>query len=612
MNFLRVSKEKTHPKSLSEKRLRELERQQQEVEEESRFFAANKEGDAAQKPASHRKDRSSNNNTQAISNKRVAPTRQYRTRRLSRSSPAWSKPGRGELESYDQSSASPRHPSSHNTVGVGDQRSREASRAPTHTSWSSSRSRSPPLPGDNMSRSPSPKRVRRTASPRASERAMMETGIFRGTHLHDRWVESSEGRTPDTIAKSDRPSSNKYPSVHERSIPASSSVSSSRRRRRGRHRADPLANTKATQCNQSRERDGLPQEPRQPGRRKAKRPHSGPPELKNSERAGRADASDGKEERPFHEACAVSKLEARSHDARAARLERRSKKEYKQQAMANEADHSRVLPGVDSPTKAPDSNERESLRSRDAMPPPPLPVTEPSPVHEDTASRTYPELGNVHSPDREEETLVRAYERAGRGLGETHAEPVVAEEGGTSEHFQNRVIRAGGAILPLQSVSWIDPASRPATPSLTYNTQALGVGTRLAPCANTQVNALKDDRLVTEPAAPMQAEESIVEFIMRIESEAEAGMPGLRTHAAGLFEDEDTIRVDTTKYQPKHYEASEMQTPNLLGEKSWDPHMFHAPKPEAHVGNAAEPCTTGWEDAPEEQDLFFTWDPYQY
>lgn len=208
---------------------------------------------------------------------------------------------------------------------------------------------------------------------------------------------------------------------------------------------------------------------------------------------------------------------------------------------------------------------------------------------------------------------MRAYERAGRGLGETDADPVVAaEEGGTRENSQHRGVRPAGVILPLQSVSWIDPASRPATPSLTYNSQAARVSTWPASFAATPANATEHDGLVAEPTGLSQAEESMAEFIMRIESEAEAGMPVSRPANAGFFEDEEIISVDMDDGQQVHYEASETQTPNVLGEDWWDPDMMHARESEAYIGDVTEPYIGGWEDRSDEPDLSFTWDPNQY
>lgn len=439
----------------------------------------------------------------------------------------------------------------------------------------------------------------------------MDTGIFRGTRMHDHWFENSQ-RAAEPLDGSDHPSSNEKPSIHERSISVSS-VSTARERDRGRHPADPLTNTEANQCTQTGERDVSRQEPRQPGRRKARMPHPGSPELWNSEWAREAEFSDGKEDWPRHKARTVSKSKAGPHRARTARLNTRDNKKPREQVMVkDEADQSRMPPGDGSKRTAPNSSERGSPNSHDAMPPPPLPVMRPAIVQKDMTNRVYPAVGNVRRPHSEEELLVRACDRAGCGQGRTDAEPVVADEGGTSEHSQSREIRTGGVILPLQSISWIDPSSRPTTPSLTYNTQASGVSTRPISCAATLTNALEDDGPVTGPTAPRQAEESIAEFIMRIESEAEAGIPELRPHGAGLFENEDCVGLGKAEGQQIYYETLAMQTPNALAQESWNPNIPLAQEPEVYIGSVADPYTNHWEYGPEEQDLSFAWDPYQY
>ncbi|KAK8126408.1 uncharacterized protein PG998_002167 [Apiospora kogelbergensis] len=243
MHFLQDQKCSTKPKPLSERRLRELEKQQREMKEVSSFFLpAEAVGETLDAVAGDKRGREQEAPRKLLERSVVEP-RQHTASKSSESEP------RHSQDSFLAEQVLPQHRdldlSRHDVEGARryqDHHNRpissRSSRPTTYFSWSTSPPRSPLQSSGSVSQDSSGLQTRQTTTPETIRRALVDSGIFRGTGIaaYDQELMSSsskaisdedqcgseghggEGMPPEKTLKDTRPQQTDVDSISARGL----------------------------------------------------------------------------------------------------------------------------------------------------------------------------------------------------------------------------------------------------------------------------------------------------------------------------------------------------------------------------------------------------------
>lgn len=495
MHFLQEPKGNAGPKPLSERRLRELEKQQQEMKEVSSFFLpaeASREVLDTDAGGQLGRDREISRKLQ----ERPGPaTRQYGASKSSQSEPSESREyllGEQVLQRCrDYDSAAQNNEGDRRSPGDCHRRiSSRGSRPTTYFSWSTSPSGSPLRKKGSASQASSGIHDRRTATPETVRRALVDSGIFRGTGIapYDQEQAITDEEQGGTESSRNDPT------------PSEDDLERHNIQERFEALLPPSWRVNSRQITQ----DTLPK-----------------PRLPAEDDSGFA--RDAAQERPHLNSTAGN---ARKDIAESAKITMR--KEHLTQEKPDERRDSQYRVGPDEYNNhhtaclvGPDNDDRISIASRDLMPPPPLPnhnlqprlgvaVQKPSATGTDT--RYLP-------TEKELSAAARVMAQHDIMHNNTYSKP----PNETTHDMLTRGSSQYGLIAPLQSASWVTPSPKPPTPSLTTDTNT----SRLSPISLYDVDhpAGKGSLTTMTQVRSTQRQESMSEFIARIEREADGTPP---------------------------------------------------------------------------------------
>lgn len=494
MHFLQERTGNAGPKPLSERRLRELEKQQKEMKEVSSFFLP------AEAPHETLK---TNVGDQRGHNQKILRKRQERSESASRQY-STSKSSQSELTASrdyllsEQVLQRYRDPGSSGQNIKEDRRhqgdcnqpvSSRDSRPTTYFSWSTSPSRSPIRKNGPASQTSSGFHDDRTTTPETVRRALVDSGIYRGTGIApydpkksttDEEQGGAESSTNGHAASEDDMGRHDLQRRLEALLPPSWRV----------HRSQ----TKA-------------------------KPSSKP--RSSAEDVTRSARDSTQKQQHLHSTVGNARKDA----AESAKITRHN--EHITQERPDKGGNPQDRVGLDEDTHhdvaclvSPDNDDHISITSRDLMPPPPLPdhISQPhlgGAVQKPSATRP-----DTRYLPTNKELYAAAQVMARHAVVHKNAYSRTPDE--TSHDMSTRVSSEYGLIAPLQSASWVTPWPKPPIPSLTTDTKT----SRLSPISLYDV-----DRPAGKGSLPTmtqdkagQHQESMAEFIARIEREAD-GLP---------------------------------------------------------------------------------------
>ncbi|KAK8139802.1 hypothetical protein PG984_000925 [Apiospora sp. TS-2023a] len=480
MHFLQEAKGNAGPKPLSERRLRELEKQQKELKEVSSFFLP------AEAP---RETRETDIGDQRGRNQGVLRKLQERpssaNQRYSASKSSQSEPGANQeypfgeqvLQRcrYSDSSVQNIEEDRRSQGGCKQPASSRDSRPTTYFSWSTSPSRSPLRKDASVSQASSGIHDRRTTTPETVRRALVDSGIFRGTGIApydqekastDIEQDATESSRNDSVPSEDGMDRHDIQQRLEALLPPSWRV----------HHSQTIQDTPPK------------------------------PQLSVEDDSGFAC---GPARKCRHLDATVG--DTRKDIAESAKITMR--KEHVIQEKPDERRDSQRRLGIDeyierpkSCLVGPDNDDRISIASRDLMPPPPLPNHIPRPRLDGPVQKP-----SATGPDPRYLPTNKELSAAARVMAQYDT---MHKNAGSSQY---------GLIAPLQSASWVTPSPKPPTPSLTNDTNT----SRLSPISLYHLDhpAVKESLTTITHARSAQHQESMAEFIARIEREADAITP---------------------------------------------------------------------------------------
>ncbi|KAK7924777.1 hypothetical protein PG985_006831 [Apiospora marii] len=497
MHFLQERTGNAGPKPLSERRLRELEKQQKEMKEVSSFFLP------AQAP---REVLETDVGDQRGHNREILRKLQERsgsaTRRYSTSKSSQSEPSASREYLLSEQVLQRRRDSDSSAQNIEEDRrsqgdchrpvSSRDSRPTTYFSWSTSPSRSPIRKNGSVSQASSGIHDGRTTTPETVRRALVDSGIFRGTGIAP--YDQERSITDEEQGGSESSTNDHAPSEDDM----------------GRHDLQRRLETL------------LPPSWRVDRSQTTQKP-SHKPRLSDEDDPGFARDPTQKQQ---HQHLHATVGDNRKDIAESAKITVRN--EHVTQERPDEGRDPRRRVGLDEDTNhhtaclvSPDNDDRISIASRDLMPPPPLPdhVLQP---RLGGAVQKPPATGpDTRYLPTNKELSAAAHMMAQHDVAHKNGHSEAPSE--TSPGISTRSSSQYGLIAPLQSASWVTPSPKPRTPALTTDTNT----SRSSPNSFYDVNhpAGKGSLPTITQVRSAQRQESMAEFIARIEREADVIPP---------------------------------------------------------------------------------------
>ncbi|KAK8089662.1 hypothetical protein PG997_004623 [Apiospora hydei] len=495
MHFLQDGKGSTKPKPLSERRLRELESQQKEMKEVSSFFlSAAAPVEVPDTDAGHPGELNQET-LRRLQENSASSARRYSASKSSQSEPSASREhylGEQVLQRYRDCDSSGRdidrdrrsQDDHHRAVSSRD------SKPTTYFSWSTSPSRSPIRTNGSISQYSSGMNDRRTTTPETVRRALVDSGIFRGTGIaaYDQDYVSTNSKATTDEDRSGTESRGNEDTPSEDDL--------------GRHEIikrlevllPPAWRVDHGQTDQylpSKQR--LPEDDPGPVRDPAEKRQY----LRSTTEDFRKDAAES------------AKIKLRNERLAQGNTDDRRDPQCRSRPSENANRHTACLAGSD-------NDDQLSITSRDLMPPPPLPHNLSWPWLGGTEKRT-----TATGPDTKYYPNSKELSAAAR---------VIAQHANINENVGSKFLDGAGrdtsterssqyGITPMQTASWVASSPKPPTPSLTTDTTI----SRLSSTPPCDVHHLvgKGHFPTASQVRPAQPQESIAEFIARIEREAD-------------------------------------------------------------------------------------------
>ncbi|KAK8048981.1 hypothetical protein PG994_010711 [Apiospora phragmitis] len=474
---------------------KELENQQREMKEVSSFFLpAEAPGEIGHQGGLDQET------SRRLQERSASSTRRYNASKSSQSEPSVSREhilGEQVLQRYRDSEASV-----HDIEG--DRRSQDDhhraissrdSRPTTNISWSTSPPRSPLRTNGSISQASSGTHDRRTTTPETVRRALVDSGIFRGTGIatYDKDYVSPNSKP---ITDGDQ---NGTESCGNEDIASEYDLG----RHEIQHRLEILY-PPAWRVDHSQAGQDPPSKPRLSG------VDSGSTCDPERKRQHLRSTTAGDVRKDTAESAKIKLRDERATQEKPD--ERRGSQCY---SRLDEAvnHHAACVAGLD-------NDDRLSITSRDLMPPPPLPHNVLRPRLSGAEQKPFPTGPDTRYYPTDEELSAAARVMAQHDTIHGIIGPKAPSETG---HDMLTEGSSQYGIAPLQSASWVTPSPKPPTPSLTADTTI----SRLSPMPSYDV-----DRLVGKRSFPTrsqarsdQSQESMAEFIARIEREADVIPP---------------------------------------------------------------------------------------
>ncbi|KAK7952028.1 uncharacterized protein PG986_007756 [Apiospora aurea] len=504
MHFLQDRKGSTKPKPLSERRLRELEIQQKEMKEVSSFFLSAAAPVEFPDADGGHPGELNQETLRRLQENSASSARRYSASMSSQSEPSASREhslGEQVLQRYRDCDSSGKNIDRVRLSQDGHHRaiSSRDSKPGTYFSWSTSPPRSPIRTNGSTSQYSSGMNDRRTTTPETVRRALVDSGIFRGTGIaaYDQdYVSANSKATADEDRSGTESRGNE-------DTPSEDDM--------GRHeivkRLEVLL-PPAWRVDHGQTDQDLPSKQRLPEDDPG--PVRDPAEKRQYLRSTTEDSR--------KDAAKSAKIKLRNERLAQGDTDSRRDPQCRSRPSENANRHTACLAGSA-------NDDQLSITSRDLMPPPPLPHNLSRPWLSDTEKRT-----TATGPDTKYYPTSKELSAAAR---------VIAQHANINENVGSKFLDGAGrdtltgrssqyGITPLQTASWVAPSPKLPTPSLTTDTTISRLSS--TPPCDIHHPVGKGPFSTTSQVRLAQPQESIAEFIARIEREADdispTPMPG--------------------------------------------------------------------------------------
>ncbi|KAK8056855.1 hypothetical protein PG993_002082 [Apiospora rasikravindrae] len=493
MRFLEDRKGSTKPKPLSERRLRELEKQQKEMKEVSSFFLS-AEGPVEVPNADGGHCDLNQETSRRLQERSASSARRYSASRSSQSEPSAIREhllGEQVLQQYRDCDSSVQdidrdrrsQDGHHRAMSSGD------SRPATYFSWSTSPPRSPIRTNGSASQYSSGMHDRQTTTPETVRRALVDSGIFRGTGI--------AAYDQDYVCPNPKATTDEDQDETENRGNEDTASEGDLGRHEIRQRLEVLL-PPAWRVDHGQTDQDLPSKPRLPDDTpgSARDPEEKRQYLLSTTGEFRRDAAES------------AKIKLRNERVIREKPDERRDPQSRSRPSGNSNHHTACLAESD-------NDDQLSITSRDLMPPPPLPHNLSRPRLSDTEQRTtatglhtryYPTSKELSAAVRVMAQHATIRDNVGLKLLNEAGYDISTE--GSSQY----------GIAPFQTASWVTPSPKPPTPSPT--TETTMPRTSSMPSCDINQPAGKGPFPTTSQVRPAQPQESMAEFIARIEREA--------------------------------------------------------------------------------------------
>ncbi|KAK9789724.1 hypothetical protein SCARD494_08995 [Seiridium cardinale] len=518
MQFLQNGRKDVMPKSLSKKRLKELEKQSKEIEEVSSFFLP------AKKAVNNQYSKLLQVPTSAVTTYRTLDAEvmsESRAQDVSETSESennrWNESARS-LRSYNYGSEVSRY--ERHDRSETPPHSRKTSKATTYFTWSRSATRSP-FPTNRQASPDSPgQEMQQSTTPDAVKKTLVDSGIFRGTGVpgyDDSSRKFSHGEAEQNSDAKIRQGHLELGTFDDEMIASSSvSLEDGEDTVEGQTSLKTLWQTRFASEWQKRERDsshdavkqsvpaGLRDNRSSQPRVLKNRPKKAPPKIY----VATPDAT-------------VTRGEALSH-SRGQGDERFRGRVHAEESSQETEPRSDLNP---SEPQSSDPDERVSLASKDIMPPPPRPSSQlVPPLTTITSHMNQPILQDRYLPTEAE--IAAAH----RVVAESNAESTMVTDGPRADR-QSNVSRGsavdgdGSTFSSIQTASWLPRTQTPASTAFSRSTNTSRNSTTCPlPVSQKATRPERGEKRVIR-AQIAEVEESLADYIDRIEREVRHRSP---------------------------------------------------------------------------------------